>query len=174
MIEFKILNSSHEDLEDFSLPFAKLLHGAVQSGASMGYLLEAPISHLEQFWSKILKDVEHGNSKIVCAIEELEPVGVVVLAFESNPNAPHRAEVKKLIVREDKQGQGIAKKMLELLEMEARMSRRTLLILDTETDSSADYLYQKLGWVMLGTMPNHSASPNGELRPTTFYYKELD
>ncbi|MEI8222395.1 MAG: GNAT family N-acetyltransferase [Actinomycetes bacterium] len=173
MIDFHVLNSSHEELEDFSLPFAKLLYEAVQSGASMGYLLETPLSELEAFWSSILSDVSHGNAKIVYAQEERVPIGVVVLAFEKNPNAKHRAEVKKLIVAREKQGLGVGKKLLSLLEMEARMSEKSLLILDTETDSVADSLYQSLQWTRLGEMPSHSASPNGELRPTTFYFKEL-
>ena len=57
--------------------------------------------------------------------------------------------------------------------MEAKMAGKSLLILDTETDSVADSLYQRLEWVKLGTMPQHSAAPSGELKPTTFYYKLL-
>ncbi len=173
MIECKVLNSSIEELEDFSLPFAQLLFEAVQEGASMGYLLETPMSQLESFWSKVLSHVAQGSAKIIYALEGREIVGVVVLQNESNPNALHRAKVKKLIVRSDMRGMGIAKKLLAIAEMEARMSGRTLLILDTETQSGADYLYQSQGWIPMGTMPGHSALPNGELRPTTFYYKDL-
>ena len=57
--------------------------------------------------------------------------------------------------------------------MEARIGGRTLLLLDTETDSDAEFLYEKMGWTRLGVMPNHSALPSGELRPTTYFYKEL-
>jgi GNAT superfamily N-acetyltransferase len=173
MIDFKVLNSSAEDLEDFSLPLAQLLFEAVQEGASMGYLLADTVSLMESFWLGILNSVRNGRAKIIYAEEERSLVGVVVLFFESNPNASHRAEVKKLIVKSEKRGQGIAKKLLSLLEMEARMSGKNLLILDTETDSDADFLYQNLEWHQLGTMPRHSALPNGELRATTFYYKEL-
>jgi GNAT superfamily N-acetyltransferase len=174
MIEYKVLNSSSEELEDFSFPFAKLLFDAVQEGASMGYLLSTPISAMEEFWSSILRNVSQGSAVVLYAIDDREIVAVVVLQKESNPNAAHRAEVKKLIVRSDKRGQGIARKLLTLIEMEARIAGRSLLILDTETDSDAQYLYEKLGWVRLGVMPNHSALPNGELRPTTYFYKELD
>ena len=174
MADFKVLNSSTEDLEDFSLPLAELLMGAVQDGASMGYLLNDSLTLMENFWSGILASVRNGRGKIIYAEEERALIGVVVLSFESNPNAVHRAEVRKLIVKSEKRGQGIAKKLLGLLEMEARMSAKSLLVLDTETDSDADYLYQNLGWTQMGTMPRHSASPNGELKDTTFYYKELD
>lgn len=174
MIDFKVLNDSSEDVEDFSLPFSKLLYDVTQQGASMGYLLETPLALLESFWSGVLSNVSRGSAIVIYAEAEREVVGVVVLQKETNPNASHRAEVKKLIVRNDMRGQGIAKKLLALVEMEARMARRSLLILDTETGSNAQFLYQKLGWIELGTMPNHSALPNGELRPTTYFYKELD
>ena len=174
MIDFKVLNASSEDVEDFVIPFARLLYGAVQEGASMGYLLETPMEVLENFWSGALRNVSSGSAIVVYAYEDREIVGVVVLQKESNPNAKHRAEVKKLIVRSDKRGQGIAKKLLSLVELEARMARRSLLILDTETESNAEFLYEKLNWIKLGVMPNHSALPSGELRPTTYFYKELD
>ena len=174
MIEFKILNSSSEDVEDFSFAFSRLLYEATQQGASMGYLLETPISQLENYWAGVLSNVARGSALVVYAEDDSEIIGVVVLQNENNPNARHRAEVKKLIVRSDKRGQGIAKKLLALVEMEARIGGRTLLLLDTETDSDAEFLYEKMGWTRLGVMPNHSALPSGELRPTTYFYKELD
>ncbi len=173
MVEFKVLNSSHEDLEDFSLPFAKLLFDAVASGASMGYLADVTLSQLDSYWAKVLADISRDKGRVIYALEENQIVGVVVLAFESNPNAQHRAEVKKFIVRSESQGKGIGRKLLSILEMEAKMAGKSLLILDTETDSVADSLYQRLEWVKLGTMPQHSAAPSGELKPTTFYYKLL-
>ena len=173
-IEFKVLDSSLEDSEDFSLALARLLHEAVQEGASMGYLLETPIGQLQAFWTGVLAKIAKGSGKLVFALENGALVGAVFLSFEENPNASHRAEVKKLLVAREHRGQGIAKKLLSIVEMEARISKRTLLVLDTETDSLADYLYQTLGWTLLGTMPNHSALPNGELRPTSYYYKEID
>ena len=109
MIEFKILNSSSEDVEDFSFAFSRLLHEATQQGASMGYLLETPISQLENYWAGVLSNVARGSALVVYAEADSEIIGVVVLHNENNPNARHRAEVKKLIVRSDKRGQGIAR-----------------------------------------------------------------
>ena len=174
MLEFKVLNSSHEELEDFSFPFAKLLHEATQLGASMGFLETTPESVLLSYWENLLREVRCGTAKIIYALSDSRIVGVIAVALEQNPNARHRAELKKLIVAESARGQGIATKLLDLAEMEARLSGRTLLVLDTETDSGADSLYRKLGWVEVGQIPNHSALPNGELRPTTLFYKEIN
>jgi GNAT superfamily N-acetyltransferase len=174
MLEFKVLNSSHEELEDFSLPFAKLLTEATQLGASMGFLESTPESVFVSFWERLLSDVRRGKAKIIYAQSDSDVVGVIALALEQNPNASHRAELKKLIVAESMRGQGIATKLLSLAEMEARISGRSLLVLDTESESDAEYLYRKTGWVEVGQIPDHSAIPSGQLRPTTLFYKLLD
>jgi hypothetical protein len=49
----------------------------------------------------------------------------------------------------------------------------TLLHLDTETDSLAESLYRSAGWTRLGAIPDYAATPTGELRPTTIYYKQV-
>jgi len=174
MLDFKVLNSSHEELEDFSLPFAKLLYEATQLGASMGFLQGTPEGAFVNYWERLLQDVGRGTAKIIYAEVESRIVGVVALALEQNPNGVHRGELKKLIVAGSMRGQGVATKLLALAEMEARISNRTLLVLDTESGSPAESLYRRLGWVEVGQIPNHSALPNGELRPTTYFYKELD
>ncbi|MDQ6922041.1 MAG: hypothetical protein M3170_10610 [Candidatus Dormibacteraeota bacterium] len=47
------------------------------------------------------------------------------------------------------------------------------LVLDTETGSDAERLYQRLGWTPVGTIPDYAVSPGGGLRPTSFYYRLL-
>ncbi len=49
----------------------------------------------------------------------------------------------------------------------------TLLHLDTETGSPAEYLYRTSGWTAVGAIPDYAANPGGALRPTTIYYKRL-
>lgn len=46
-------------------------------------------------------------------------------------------------------------------------------MLDTETGSPAELLYQKLGYVELGKIPNYGLSPAGEMKDGTFFYKQL-
>ena len=172
-MDIHVLNSSTEELEEFSFPFAQLLSDAVEQGASVGYLAGTSIETYEEFWEQELREVHYGRAKILYATKENEIVGVVELAFAPKQTAQHRAEVRKLLVRSDMQGQGIASKLMHYLELEARMSGKSLLVLDTEADSDADYLYPKLGWSVTGTVPDYAASPDGELSDCTFYYKQL-
>jgi hypothetical protein len=59
------------------------------------------------------------------------------------------------------------------LEAEARDAGRTLLVLDTEADSEAERMYVKLGWAKAGVIPDFAYRPDGQLRPSVFFYKAL-
>lgn len=48
-----------------------------------------------------------------------------------------------------------------------------LKVLDTETDSPAEAVYKKLGYVEMGKIPKYGMSPTGELKDGTFFYKQL-
>ena len=50
---------------------------------------------------------------------------------------------------------------------------RTLLVLDTVTDSAGDRLYTRLGWQRLGVDPNYELMPDGALCDATIFYKDL-
>jgi len=63
---------------------------------------------------------------------------------------------------------------MHAVEDEARRAGRTLLVLDTETESAAESLYAKLGWTLAGVIPDFAYRPDGRLRPSSFFYKVLN
>ena len=87
------------------------------------------------------------------------------------PNARHRAEVAKLMVRPSTRGQGLGRSLLAAAEGAAAEAGVTLLVLDTETGSPAERLYRAAGWTECGSIPDYAGDPAGDLKPTTFYYK---
>lgn len=122
-----------------------LLGDAVNSGASLGYLTETPISEYENFWRMEFRKVEEGQNVILVARTETELIGVVCLNNVGKANQRHRAEVKKLLVALDHQKQGIATRLMSEVEAIAKAEGKSLLNLDTESNSAAEFLYQKLG-----------------------------
>jgi hypothetical protein len=46
-------------------------------------------------------------------------------------------------------------------------------MLDTETGSVADTLYERAGWTRYGVVPAYAADPSGVPRPCSFFYKPL-
>ncbi len=58
-------------------------------------------------------------------------------------------------------------------EATARDCGKTLLVLDTVTGSDAARLYERLGWVRVGDIPDYALFPAGGLCSTTVFYRKL-
>ncbi|MFG2126758.1 GNAT family N-acetyltransferase [Streptomyces sp. NPDC048751] len=150
---------------------AALLADTVDGGASIGFL--APLDRAEAvaWWKGRAAGVAAGALAVWVAQDDERVVGTVSLAFPDKPNSRHRAEIVKLMVHRDARGLGIGRRLLAAAEEFAATAGRTLLHLDTETDSPAEHLYRSAGWTRAGVIPDYAASPDGVLRPTTLYYK---
>ena len=68
---------------------------------------------------------------------------------------------------------GLGAALMRAAEAAARECGKTLLVLDTVTGGDAERLYQRLGWLRVGDVPNYALWPNGGLCATTFYYRDL-
>ena len=79
----------------------------------------------------------------------------------------------KLLVHRDARGLGCATALLTALEETAHTLGRHVLVLDTQTGSTAERLYRRRGWQLVGTVDNYAAMPDGRLAPTTFMTKHL-
>jgi GNAT superfamily N-acetyltransferase len=93
--------------------------------------------------------------------------------FAHQPNAPHRAEIGKMLVLAAARRQGLGRRLLAAAEEAAREAGRTLLLLDTESGSAGDMLYRSCGWTEIGRVPGHAFRPDGRLAETTMFYKTL-
>ena len=58
-------------------------------------------------------------------------------------------------------------------EATARDFGRTLLVLDAVTGGDAARLYERLGWVRVGDVPDFALYPDGGFCSTTYYYRRL-
>lgn len=152
---------------------ATLLIDAVAHDASVGFIRPLERSDAEAFWRSLHPDVTTGRLLIFGAWLDRLMVGTVQLRLAQLPNATHRAEVAKLLVHSDAQRRGIGRLLMQVLEDAARRESRSLLVLDTATGSDAERFYQALGWTRAGIIPGYARHSDRDLRPTTFYYKDL-
>lgn len=152
---------------------ADLLVDTVNGGASVGFL--APLDRAEAlaWWQERAADVAGGRLAVWAAYDGERVLGTVSLAFPGKANSRHRAELVKLMVHRDARGRGLGRRLLATAEGAAAEAGVTLLHLDTETGSPAERLYRSAGWTSIGAIPDYAASPDGELRPTTIYYKHV-
>jgi GNAT superfamily N-acetyltransferase len=159
---------------------ASLLVDAVEGGASVNFVAGVTEDEASAWWRARMADVADGTTTVFVATspsgnapDSGEIVGSTLLIRSRNPNAPHRAEIGKVIVHRSSRRRGVGHALMDAAEGRARADGRWLLILDTQAGSAADALYRSMGWQELGTMPNHAYRADGVLAPTTWFWKDL-
>lgn len=153
-----------------------LLQSCVHSGASLGFL--APLSETEagEYWDSLTPYVQSGSRAVLVARDDGDGrvVGSGQLAFESKPNGRHRAEVNKIMVLPSHRRRGIAARVMRELEQLAQERSVWLLFLDTsEGFGGARALYESLGYVYAGGIPDYALDPDGRPEKNAIYYKRL-
>jgi ribosomal protein S18 acetylase RimI-like enzyme len=153
---------------------AEVLVDGVDSGASLGFL--APFDHdaAAHWWRSLAPAVAAGNLLVwTSRSADGHLDGTISLVLEPKPNSAYRASVVKLIVHRRARGQGLGRRLLTTAEEAAAVMGRTLVMLDTETGSAADFLYEAAGWTRYGIVPEYAADPAGTPRDCSFYFKRL-
>lgn len=152
---------------------ADLLVDAVAHGASVNFLAGFRHDEAVAFWRGQIPAIRDGGRVLLVAEAGGRLVGTVVLTHAPQPNAPHRAEIGKMLVHSALRRRGLGARLLAAVEDEARRAGRTLLLLDTEANSAGEHLYRRCGWTSYGVVPNHAYKTDGRLAPTAFFCKEL-
>lgn len=150
-----------------------LLTACVDTGASIGFVPPLAADEARAYWRGRLEAVERGAAVLLVAHQGERVVGTAQLALESRANGRHRAEVQKVLVHPEQRRQGIARRLMEAIEQQAQTHQRWLLFLDTRSGDPAEALYQGMGYVRVGSIPQFALNGEGVFDPTTLYYKLL-
>ena len=152
---------------------AAVLVDCVEGGASVRYM--APFSREDGrlAFEAVAKEVAAGRRLLLAALAEGSVVGTVQVVHAAQPNSPHRGEIVQLLVHRSARGRGIARRLMERAEQEARAEGWTLLVLDTVTGDAAERLYERLGWTRVGVIPGYALYPDGRPCDTTVFWKSL-
>jgi GNAT superfamily N-acetyltransferase len=153
---------------------AALLWDAVESGASIGFLLPLTDEEEINYWQDVISALREPYRILLVARIDQRIVGTVQLDLASRPNGNHRAEVAKLMVHTSYRKHGVGQALMHAIEQEARLEGRTTLILDTREGDPSERLYTKLGYTRAGTIPKYARSTDGSLHTTVFMYKLLN
>jgi GNAT superfamily N-acetyltransferase len=151
---------------------ADVLVDCVEGGASVSFMLPFPREKALAFWRRIGDDVARGERALLVAEDEAGIVGTVQLALAQPENQPHRADLAKLLVHRRARRHGIAERLMRAAEPLARECGKSLLVLDTASDTAAR-LYARLGWVECGVVPDYALLPAGGFCKTTFFWRAL-
>jgi GNAT superfamily N-acetyltransferase len=152
---------------------ADILTDAVAHGASVNFMAGLSQDTARAFWEGQLPGLAEGATRLLIAEDRARLVGTILLFLARQPNAPHRAEIGKLLVLSSMRGQGVGGRLLTAAEDLALRIGRTLLLLDTQSGSAADGLYRRRAWTPAGEIPGHAFTPDGVPAGTTLFYKVL-
>ncbi len=166
---------SADDIASHVRELGALLHACVHAEASIGFVLPFMADDSEAFWRRnVLSAVRDGARVLLVAHQSGRIAGSVQLDYDTPPNQPHRAEVRKLLVHPEFRRQGIAQALMAELERLASQLGRSLITLDTRTGDKAEPLYASLGYKTAGVIPGYCRDPiEDRLDSTTIMYKAL-
>lgn len=166
---------SSTDIRERLPELGVLLQDCVHDGASIGFILPFDAAASQAFWmDNVLPAVTRGVRLLLVTEVDGRVAGAVQLDWDTNPNQAHRAEVRKLLVAPTFRRHGIARQLMQALEVQARQLPRSLLTLDTRSGDHAQALYLSLGYVVAGSIPAYALAPDGNrLDATTIMYKQL-
>lgn len=169
----EIVPVSGPELVTYADELAALLVETVDDGASVGFLAPLERDAAAAWWRGRAAAVDAGHQRVWLARDGERVAGTIGLNLAPLPNARHRAEVTKVMVRPSVRGRGLGRALLGVVERAAAGAGLKLLVLDTETGSPAERLYRSAGWMECGSIPDYAGDPAGVLKPTTFYYKVI-
>ena len=151
----------------------QLLVETVANGGSVSFMHPLAPEAAEAFWTKSLEAADRGERIVLGAFDRDMLAGTVTLHLDCPQNQPHRAEIAKLMTRLSHRGRGIGSALMRAAEELAAKRGRTLLVLDTATEDGASALYEKLGFMRAGEIPDFALKPHGRLSGTIIYWKRI-
>ena len=162
-----------ERLDDAAIDgLVDVLIDCVEGDASVSFMHPLTRERARAFWRAVGEGAAKGERVLLVASDDGGVCGTVQLVFPSSENQPHRADVSKMLVHRRARRRGLGEALMRAAEDAARENGRTLLVLDTASED-AKRLYERLGWIRVGTVPDYALLPRGGLCDTVFYYRKL-
>ena len=152
---------------------SEILVEVVAHGGSVSFMHPLAPEAARAFWDGALAAAGRGERVVLGAWDGEVLAGTVTLLLDCPPNQPHRAEIAKLMTRVSHRGRGVAAALMRKAEALAVQHGRTLLVLDTASEGGASGLYEGLGYVLAGTIPDYALKPHGGLTGTMIYCKKV-
>ena len=152
---------------------ADILIDCVEGGASVSFMHPLTRERAVAYWRKVAAGVAAGERALLVAEDEQGLCGTVQLILDLPENQAHRGDVAKMLVHRRARRGGLGEALMRAVEATAIECGRTLLVLDAVTGGDASRLYERLGWVRAGEIPNYALMPNGGPCSTTYYYRNL-
>jgi ribosomal protein S18 acetylase RimI-like enzyme len=168
-IKIEALNDSPQIRRSLS----EILVEVVANGGSVSFMHPLAMETADAFWERSLAAAARGERIVLGAFDGDALVATVTLLLDCPPNQPHRAEIAKMMTRVSHRGRGLATALMRTAERLAVERAKTLLVLDTAVEDGASKLYEALGFMLAGIIPDYALKPHGGLTGTMIYWKRI-
>jgi ribosomal protein S18 acetylase RimI-like enzyme len=172
-LTYEIREIGSSDAQAYIGALERLLRDAVESGASIGFVLPLEESDIRRYWRDVVEAMRGGSRRLLGAFDGGQLIGAVQLDLANKANARHRGEVQKLLVHRPARRRGVGRMLMLRVEQLVLSLGRTLLVLDVRLNDPAQRLYESLGYRRTGVVPRYACDPDGTLRDCMFMHKEL-
>ena len=154
---------------------SSVLIDCVEGGASVSFMLPLTQERADAFWQGVADGVAAGERILLVAQDAStgRVIGTVQVILKQPENQPHRADIAKMLVHNQARRRGVGAALMRAAEEAAARAGKTLLVLDTVTGGDAERLYEQVGWVKSGIIPNYALWPKGGFCDTTVFYKQI-
>jgi GNAT superfamily N-acetyltransferase len=149
-----------------------VLIDCVDGGASVSFMSPLANATALAFWQRVATETANGQRALMLAEDAGGIIGTVQVILAQPENQPHRADVSKMLVHRRARRLGVGAGLMRAAEAAARTAGKTVLVLDTASPD-ADRLYCRLGWTLVGAIPDYALLPGGGLCDTRFYYRHI-
>lgn len=152
-----------------------VLIDCVEGGASVSFMLPLTRDRADAFWQEVAEGVGAGKRILLVAQDPSNGmiVGTVQVILDQPENQPHRADIAKMLVHSQARRRGVGAALMQAAEEAAAMAGKTVLVLDTVTGGDAERLYERVGWMKSGIIPNYALWPKGGFCDTIVFYKQI-
>lgn len=153
----------------------RILVDSVADGAAVSFLTPLPRAKAQEFWTETVHPaVAKGDRSLFGAFIGDRLVGTAQLIVTMPPSQPNRAEIAKMIVHPDGRRRGLASALMTRALDAARQAGKTLVTLDTRIGDVAEAMYQTMGFIKAGVIPDFALDPDGRaLHANTYMYRQL-
>jgi acetyltransferase len=161
------------ELEGLVPALVALLRDAVDSGASLGFLVPLADDVAREYWRSLRGDLDAGRRVLLIAYSADRVVGAGQLVLPAWPNAQHRAEIQKLFVDSALRGRGVGRSLMAALHDAARRRGRDLILLSAKHGDASERFYRAYGYQEVGVTPGYFVGSDGQRHDNVSLYQHL-
>jgi acetyltransferase len=145
----------------------------IRAGGAVGFERESPEADIRATADQVVEDVRAGRELMLAVGEDDALTGVVFLRRGTQATTDHRADLIRLMVHPDQQGNGLGRELVEAAIAEAAAIGLETLLLSARGGTTLPEYYSRLGWTPVGVWRGSVKLAGGQRRDEHWFQLHL-